>query len=474
MTSALASAGQFLLRCLDHRSPSRTLVMTIDAPRGVPEAFLASTWHPYGTLWSPHEGLAFATGGVAERIVVHGPDRFAQLKRETARVFSALEAYAYTSAPPPLPRIVGGIAFAPGGAEPPWTEFGDGAFVLPRWTYSVSNENAFLTLAIGANQPRERDVILDELEAIVTGVTKTKLSLWVPSIPTARVEQLELDTWVRMLSEVRGRFESGQLRKVIMARRTSVPIQPKLKDVSMMMRLRREIPECTRFAFRGLHSTFLGATPETLFSKTGQTVRTEALAGSIRCMGTKLASLDEQKLLNSDKDRKEHAIVVDQLAVRLRPLLTAAPHLPAPSTRRFRNIIHLHTPVVAQLSPNVNAADLLERLHPTAAIGGDPVLQAARCIVEVEPCQRGWYAGPVGWIDSNGDALFCVAIRSGLVAHPHAYIYAGAGIVAESDAVAEYSETGLKQMPMLLALGVESATLQATMAPHSVVPPPIA
>jgi isochorismate synthase len=442
----------------------RTLVVVVDAPVALPEALLASTWLPYGTLWAAHVGFGFATAGIARRVVVSGYERLQQLRHEINTTFGALDLRIHASSAPPPVRFFGGLSFAPGSSDPLWGEFGDGAFVLPRWTYAVDGARAFLTLAVSPGQASDLASTLEEFDAITEGLRNTAVPMWAPTISTSRVSQLQLETWVNMLTEARGRLERGEIRKVVLARRSEVSIPDGLRDVTMLMRLRREIPECTRFAFRGLRSTFLGATPELLFSKTGTSIHTEALAGSIRCTGTSPERLAEQtqRLLHNPKDLKEHSIVVEQIVERLRPFFGASPAVP-PTTRRFRNIIHLHTPISGRLPPTADAIAVLEALHPTPAVGGVPFLEAARCIVQLEPCQRGWYAGPVGWIDCQGDATFSVGIRSGLLAHPAAYIYAGAGIVAESDPIAEYSETGLKQMPMMLALGVDSATLRATM-----------
>jgi menaquinone-specific isochorismate synthase len=454
---------------LKRRAPGRWTAITVEAPAGLPEAFLAGTWLPYGNLWIPHLGMAFATAGVARRILVRGKDRVSQLRTELQETFARLDVVAEVPSAP-APRFFGGLAFAEGAAdEPPWEEFGDGAFVLPRWTYSILGEEAYLTFIVGPDERSRLAALLDEYDTVLASVAGTGISMWAPTIKASDVGQLPVDTWKKMLADVRGRLGRGELAKVVMARRSDVPIPPKLKDVTMLVRLRREIPECTRFAFRGEHATFLGATPELLFSKTKGAVLTEALAGSIRCVGTDVHRLNEQnqKLLQSEKDLKEHAFVVNQIRSRLDVFFAQPGAPPPPSTRRFRNIIHLHTPIGGELASDVDALTLLEALHPTPAVGGVPPLDAAQCIVDVEPCRRGWYAGPVGWIDCRGDANFCVGIRSCLLAHPTAYVYAGAGIVAESDPLAEYSETGLKQMPMLLALGVDSVTLRATIAPHS-------
>src|SRR5689334_3762326 len=121
---------------LSRRRAGRTFALTVDGPAGLPEAFLASTWLPDGMLWVPQTGFGFATAGVTKRIVVNGFDRIWQLRRDIAATYETLDVAVQTTAPPPLVRFFGGLSFVMGSAnEVPWTEFGDGVFLLPRWTY---------------------------------------------------------------------------------------------------------------------------------------------------------------------------------------------------------------------------------------------------------------------------------------------------------------------------------------------------
>jgi menaquinone-specific isochorismate synthase len=119
-----------------------------------------------------------------------------------------------------------------------------------------------------------------------------------------------------------------------------------------------------------------------------------------------------------------------------------------------RNLIHLNTPIRGQLRDGAHPVDILETLHPTPAVGGVPRHESIRWIVEHEQSPRGWYTGPIGWIDTAGDATFRVAIRCGVVEPGVAHVYTGAGIVADSNPAAEYHETSLKQRPFLRALRV--------------------
>jgi menaquinone-specific isochorismate synthase len=210
------------------------------------------------------------------------------------------------------------------------------------------------------------------------------------------------------------------------------------------------------FAFGTADRCFLGATPERLVKLAGREVFVDCIAGSIARGVTD--DEDErlaQVLLASEKDRTEHEVVVHAVKEALsgvcdeliRPSDT-------PKVVRSRNVQHLSTPLRGRLSGGNCVLDLVERLHPTPAVGGFPRDLALHAIREREGFDRGWYAGPLGWVNGNGEGEFAVAIRSALLAGNEATLYAGAGIVADSDPDAEYAETGLKLKPMLAALGV--------------------
>jgi isochorismate synthase EntC len=148
--------------------------------------------------------------------------------------------------------------------------------------------------------------------------------------------------------------------------------------------------------------------------------------------------------------------VVEAIREALAPLCSSLEVPTEPRIRRLRHVLHLQTSITGRLDSDVHVLDLVEALHPTPAVGGVPTIEALRCIAELESQPRGWYAGPVGWFDQTGDGEFAVAIRSGLVRGRHAFVYAGAGIVRDSDSTKEYEETGLKQRALLDALGVDT------------------
>jgi menaquinone-specific isochorismate synthase len=200
---------------------------------------------------------------------------------------------------------------------------------------------------------------------------------------------------------------------------------------------------------------FLGATPERLVRLANRIVDVTCLAGSIGIGETENERLNlAGQLLASAKDRAEHEIVVAFTIAALGELCEDVSRLVAiPRVVNARSVQHLQTPVSGRLPRDGQILDLVERLHPTPAVGGYPRSRALRLIRELEPIERGWYAGPIGWTDLDGSGEFAVGIRSALLAGNSASAFAGSGIVASSLPSAEYEEAGLKLRPILSALG---------------------
>jgi menaquinone-specific isochorismate synthase len=160
----------------------------------------------------------------------------------------------------------------------------------------------------------------------------------------------------------------------------------------------------------------------------------------------------EQDLAVSSKEQQEHNFVVEDIQNRLKPFVDHFGMNEQPEIRKLANVQHLYTPIRASLKSNVDILSVIERLHPTPAVGGFPRKDAIPFIKKLENFERGWYASPVGWLNSKGRGEFGVAIRSGLLMGSSAHFYAGCGIVAESDPYDEWEETHLKFQPMLSAL----------------------
>jgi isochorismate synthase len=267
---------------------------------------------------------------------------------------------------------------------------------------------------------------------------------------SARLNEQPAEVWAGQVHSIERAIERGELEKLVLARRVEVELATEVSPAIVLDRLRELAPECMRFAFGAGASTFLGAAPERLVSKRGAAFETEAVAGSQR-----VGSEPTSRLLESSKDREEQAIVLREVLRAIEPLSESIEHRALPEVHVLRHVAHLRTCVQGKLNARRHVLELVERLHPTPAVAGVPTERALAWIAEHESDERGWYAGPVGWFDGEGDGDFVVALRSGVLSGPRLALYAGAGIVRGSEAESELLETRWKLAALLGALGVE-------------------
>ncbi|HEY3233395.1 MAG TPA: isochorismate synthase [Polyangiaceae bacterium] len=409
-------------------------------------------------LWAPPGSQQFAGVGAVHDFRAHGEQRFLRIRELAAELWPKLQCLAA----PGIhlePRLWGGFAFQVGRSSGHlWRPFGEAWFVLPRLGYSTVNGSAVLSLAVTGNEARNRrrvEELLEEMERawrrLLDGNQRDALSESGPPAKVVHLQQGSFREWAGLVEDIRGDIQSGHLEKVVLARRTVLELSPDPEPVRVLRRLRSEAENCTRFAFRSGDRTFVGASPEGLALKRGLYLQTEAVAGSTRAGGGDQA----RWLLESPKELWEHAIVVRELLSSLSPLTSRIDCPERPEVRSLRYVLHLRTPIQARLRESYHLLELVERLHPTPAVGGVPAGDALDWIRQREPDERGWYAGPVGWFDAAGDGEFSVALRSGLLEGPRAHVYVGAGIVRDSGAESEYAETQLKLISLLSALGAE-------------------
>jgi isochorismate synthase len=446
----------FLDGALRSRSgAAHTVVVAVPAPV-VP---LADAWQltrrdTAAFLWEPPEGPGLVGWGEAQVLTPDGLQRGAQARRGAEHVASDLEAVYHAAVPQVPPRWLGGLSFAPGtAAEGPWSAFGDGRFVLPRWCYGRQGDRAWLALAMhagaldGAARAEAGQALRAHLDVLAGLAARADApDDRAPDPAPLQATHLARGPWDAQVHAIRRAIESGALDKVVAARCSTVHAPAAIDPARVMARLGASYPGCTRFAVRSGAATFLGATPERLVSREGHRVVSEAMAGSVPHGAS-------AELLASEKDRREHDLVVAAIVERLGPFCRTLDKGTEPRVRELPNVVHLHTPVTGHLSGPVHVLDLVDALHPTPAVGGVPADRAVDWIVAHEPTPRGWYAGPVGWFDAEGDGEFVVALRSGLLRGDRAWAYAGAGIVRGSSPDAEYAETSLKLRPVLGALG---------------------
>jgi salicylate biosynthesis isochorismate synthase/menaquinone-specific isochorismate synthase len=246
------------------------------------------------------------------------------------------------------------------------------------------------------------------------------------------------------------RIRAGELEKVVLAREVQVHAPAPHDPAAVFGVLREAFPSCFVFCAGRGDAAFVAASPELLIRREGLRAGTVALAGSTRRSAD--PAVDDhlaEQLLRSRKDREEQAIVARRIERSLRPHSVWVTAAPEPVIVKVANIQHLGTPIRAQLAGPVGAVELAGLLHPTPAVGGEPLSAAAPLIPALEGLDRGWYAGPVGWTDTSEDGEFCVALRCALLHGAVARCYAGVGVVRDSDPAAEMAETEVKLQALL-------------------------
>jgi menaquinone-specific isochorismate synthase len=256
--------------------------------------------------------------------------------------------------------------------------------------------------------------------------------------------------WCAAVQAATTRIKAGELTKVVLARELLVQTDTPISATQLYLRLLQLYPAALCFVIDG----FVGASPELLVSRVGEIVRAHPMAGTTPRTGD--VDLDQRRateLLSSQKNRKEHQITIDMVHETLLPWCSYLDAEPVPSVVAAGPVQHLASSVEGRLSrPTPNVLDLVAALHPTPAVGGWPREPALQLIAELEQAERGPYAGPVGWTDAHGNGAFAVGIRAVELSDCSARLFAGVGVVADSDPEAELEETRSKAQALLGAI----------------------
>jgi isochorismate synthase len=267
---------------------------------------------------------------------------------------------------------------------------------------------------------------------------------------------LDAEAWQSLVGSIGGDIREGEagVDKVVLARTRTVRGDRPFEPGDVLERLAGAYPSCTVFAIGHGDATFVGATPERLVSVCAGLATTMALAGSSARGQTEAEDRAfGQALLNDPKERAEHDFVVQALRNGLSQVSSRVIADAEPRLRKLANVQHLLTPVHGRLAAGRGILDVVGRLHPTPAVGGVPTRAALAVIREREQLDRGWYGGPIGWLNRAGEGDFVVGIRSALLRGSEATLFAGCGIVADSVPATELIESEWKLRPMLSALG---------------------
>ncbi|NJL43291.1 MAG: isochorismate synthase [Pseudanabaena sp. SU_2_4] len=464
-----------------------------------PLAFLAakSEVGQHKFYWQqPDQGLTLAAGGMVATIsenvaTIVKPTlrfdlakQFAQHYLVHAVVGGEPSAIAYGI---PSPYVLGGFAFHDVRSQQTWHGFPAVMMYVPCWLMRQTDADSSLMVNHCVYPQDEPEVIESYLERLIAYLRQD----FKPSelcgarfpegcIPPSAsrvvdrfkyqskdrssavvIEEIVGDRpWAEIVQQAVDCIKLGKLDKVVLSRALEVTARHNYEAIEVLDRLRQSYPECITFLIDfGIGTAFLGATPEMLLKfqtcNNRLLLSSDALAGSIGRSQTVGEDLDlGDRLLHSSKDLGEHEIVIKSICDCLHKIGADLHPIEPPKLLKLSNVQHLYTPIAAELANTswLTAFDVLEQLHPTAAVGGDPKATALHLMREWEVCDRGWYAAPIGWVNGNGEGAFAVGIRSGYLSNNKARIYAGAGIVSDSQFDAELDETAIKFEALLQAL----------------------
>lgn len=379
--------------------------------------------------FSGPSGSALGGLGVAWSAEAAGPARFRVLDR------------ALGSLPEGVPVFVG-FSFASGGpTSPEWEGFPAASLVVP-------------LLAVWRRAGRSRLCLTMPEGADAAALVERAGRLSPPGPPQvpravgpaqARPPARE---WAGKVAEIVEAARTGGPAKVVLARARRMALEREARPFDVVALLRTRHPGCHAYGRQAGAAALVGASPELLVARSGKRFEARPLAGSI---GRSPDPGEDRRLgdalLADPKEQAEHAFVVEEICTHLAALAVTLERPPVPRLERLPTVQHLATSITG--TTGARLLDLVDALHPTAAVGGVPRAAALDRIAQLEGMDRGWYAGGVGWADPGGDGEVAVALRGALLRRREALIYAGAGIVAGSDPAAEVAETELKMAPLL-------------------------
>ncbi|QKY69762.1 isochorismate synthase MenF [Lentibacillus sp. CBA3610] len=351
---------------------------------------------------------------------------------------------------------MGGMSFDPTTRKSAlWKNFSHLSFTVPNFMLTQWDDTCYLTINIQAGKNDDASELADELNEKESMLLHH--STYLPEGAHIKANQeIEPDEWKEKVKFATDYIKDNNADKIVLARELVVKLTDKAVASSVLNKLIAQQPNSYVFAFERNGDCFIGASPERLVRQDKKEVLSTCLAGTAP-RGKTRAEDDRigHSLFNDEKNRSEHDFVVQMIRQSMEHYCRAV-HVPdKPVIYPLKNLQHLYTPVTATLNEGYSIFDIIGKLHPTPALGGVPRDESLAFIREHEQLDRGWYGAPVGWLDSNHNGEFAVAIRSGLIQGDQASLFAGCGIVKDSNPEAEYDETNIKFLPMLSVLEAE-------------------
>ena len=349
----------------------------------------------------------------------------------------------------PETRFYGGMRFDPArSAGTEWEPYGSYYFFIPRLEMiRKEDETDFIyNFVLTRKNPNVADIIT-ELETLVDTAGTASEAKWIPISWSERFDSPDIPGWQKNIEKALDYIHQGILDKIVLARRTHLQFQQEIDPLILFEKMLEKYSNSFCFYFQLQHNlSFLGVTPELLYSRNQEQLFSEAIAG------TRPRSEDPvederlaKELAENRKEIDEHGWVLNEVEKNLENLCVSSRRLSNNTIMKQTYVQHLYAQFKGVLKADIFDNHILEALHPTPAVAGSPQKTAVRYISDLEEFDRGWYGGPIGWV-SGSSSTFAVAIRSALLQARQMFIYAGAGIVKESRADEEWQEIENKIM----------------------------
>ncbi len=392
--------------------------------------------------WSNRDRSFEVLGIGAAHQITHRPDAIS----EARKVFPHIQTSLLNSKKnAPTPKCYGGFQF----------NKNLNYWLLPRYELINSPEGSFLIQNL-----KETEKAFETEKEFFSAITPEHIpQTEVPPKLEQRYDEPNSAMWNSFVQQVKKQIQDTDLKKVVLARLTRLHFTHQVDPVYLLKQISKITPSCYHYYFHfgqehSFHGTFLGASPEQVFSRRGENINTEALAGT-RPRGL-TQEIDEslaKELLDSQKEKEEHLWVKKWIEQKLRPLSQDLKCVQENSVLALHRVQHLYSQYEGKLKSGIQDHEILEALHPTPALAGYPQEAAYQYIKQNEPFDRGWFTGSLGWISENSSE-FVAGIRSALVQNTVVSLYAGAGIVSASQPDHEWEELNHKMSDYLKVLNV--------------------
>jgi len=404
-------------------------------------------------FWTSTDDAFYLVGVGNVYDIIANYDRFSVTEEEWQQITQDASIHNPYHTPGTGMIAIGGMSFDPKRPRTNlWKNFPDSHLTIPEFTLTIDKDCYFLTMNTFVNVEDDIYAKVNQLLEMEETLLYQKHSLD-ENTHVIHKEELAVDEWLNSVHQAIEMIKHRRVNKVVLARELRLTFNNAVSIGQVIEKLLATQPNSYVFAIEREGDCFIGATPERLVKIEGNHLLSTCLAGTApRGQTMEEDENIRQSLLQDEKNLEEHKYVVQMIRENIEQCCTNI-HIPkTPTVHPLKNLQHLYTPVRATLRDDCTIFDIIKRLHPTPALGGEPRDEALAFIRQYESLDRGWYGAPVGWLDDQHNGEFVVGIRSSLIQQDEASLFAGCGIMKDSDPAVEYEETSIKFLPMLNVL----------------------